>query len=1145
MALVANAYVRFHAQDTGVMRQIGTLDRGLNDLQRTFLKFASVTAAVTAFTGMIRGAIDFESALVGVRKTTDATTEQMARLKEEFKRTAAQTGITKKELANIGQVAGQLGIFAKGGEKGLASFTKTIAKSRIAMKEYAGSSEEAATTTAKLLNILNLEVDQAETLLSTINQLSNTTAAGSDDIAEFTRRIGGTASVLGATVPSIAALSATLTEVGVNAEMGGTAVSQMLIMMQKDTDKFAGVLGKNGAAFKKAFAEDPIIGLQMFAAELNKFDKASKINIMENLGINNARMIDTLLKLTGDKGIGSLAKTMDTANQAFSEGTSLQNEFNIASTSTATKLAKLWEVITNVGDSIGSFFLPIIGKLAEALSTGIEFAVRYSDAIWGIVAAMTALKVITLVQAGIAGVSTAMNVFSAAASGNITLVAGLIKGAGRLAPIMTMLNNAVITVMTAFGQGGLLGVLKLINPWFLAGIVVITAMIAAYKRSADVQKLVQRVMTGLKAVVSLLFDAVKSLTTGGLSPLGLAFEIVVRGVEVLAIGFNALIDLFAEAWRQTVFLTDEFLKAVGVTGGLDRVVRNLADAYRILADNAKAAWGWVKSFGETDEVKAAQASAKSAQEVADAMAARTAAMEAARGGGGGGEDPPPPVGGSGDDAKKKAEEAIKKLEEEQKKLTDMERDQFNLVKQKLEIEKKVLLEKKEQGELTKVEQDRLEKIDRYMQNLPENLFEANDRLKALVEGIDESHKAWEDANKAVEDQVKIVQDLRAEIAKIDDEIANVRKEFQKEWGSMDSSQVGGEQMTEMAKEAAEQFLKIKEDIAEIEKNPSAGRSGDDQEKLVKLRAELAAGEAALSKSKVIDTQKALQLEQQLFQIQAERRGMELEDRAGMKDQAGINARLQQEKDIQAEIQKIRNPQAGTFEEAFGFQVQKQDAAAGGSFLEQLQMKFEEEKAERLRQAQERIADEELKKEHLMNELTTEREHLVNLQTERDKAHTTYIATLGRNQAQVEKLINEHATRVIAQYAAIEAAAKRAYSAGGISAPAGGGGGGGTGFASGGFTGGTAGQPRGIVHGEEWVAPAWMTKRYGGLFGYLEGMRKGVRGYAKGGFVGNQPSGGVTNNNRVEINVPTTVEDPNDLRTVLEEAGFMLTRRLSA
>lgn len=50
------------------------------------------------------------------------------------------------------------------------------------------------------------------------------------------------------------------------------------------------------------------------------------------------------------------------------------------------------------------------------------------------------------------------------------------------------------------------------------------------------------------------------------------------------------------------------------------------------------------------------------------------------------------------------------------------------------------------------------------------------------------------------------------------------------------------------------------------------------------------------------------------------------------------------------------------------------------------------------------------------------------------------------------------------------------------------------------------QIAGVVHGGEWVAPAWMVKRYSSLIGLLEAIRR--RGYKQGGLVGYQFGGWV-------------------------------------
>ena len=88
-----------------------------------------------------------------------------------------------------------------------------------------------------------------------------------------------------------------------------------------------------------------------------------------------------------------------------------------------------------------------------------------------------------------------------------------------------------------------------------------------------------------------------------------------------------------------------------------------------------------------------------------------------------------------------------------------------------------------------------------------------------------------------------------------------------------------------------------------------------------------------------------------------------------------------------------------------------------------------------------------------------------------------------------------------------------------------------GFASGGFTQGAKSKVAGVVHGGEYVAPAWMVNKLGGLFRNLEGMRK--NGFAQGGMVGD-----TTNNQPITINARNVRSDV-DFNSVGRQLAWML------
>ncbi len=67
------------------------------------------------------------------------------------------------------------------------------------------------------------------------------------------------------------------------------------------------------------------------------------------------------------------------------------------------------------------------------------------------------------------------------------------------------------------------------------------------------------------------------------------------------------------------------------------------------------------------------------------------------------------------------------------------------------------------------------------------------------------------------------------------------------------------------------------------------------------------------------------------------------------------------------------------------------------------------------------------------------------------------------------------------------------------------------WATGGYTYGGISQIAGVVHGGEWVAPAWMVDKYAGIISQLEAVR--TRGFKSGGLV----RGATTHNNQRTVN----------------------------
>ena len=96
-----------------------------------------------------KSAVEFESAFAGVKKTVDATDEELAKLEEGIRNMAKEMPTAATEIAGVAEAAGQLGIQTPN----ILGFTETM----VMLGDSTNmSADEAATSLARLANITGM-----------------------------------------------------------------------------------------------------------------------------------------------------------------------------------------------------------------------------------------------------------------------------------------------------------------------------------------------------------------------------------------------------------------------------------------------------------------------------------------------------------------------------------------------------------------------------------------------------------------------------------------------------------------------------------------------------------------------------------------------------------------------------------------------------------------------------------------------------------------------------------------------------------------------------------------------------------------------------------------------------------------------------
>lgn len=394
-------------------------------------------------TAAAESSIEFESAFTGVRKTVDGTPEQLAAISDEIKRMAAETGVSTTTIAAVAENAGQLGVATEN----IASFTRTM----LDLGESTNlTADEAAVAIARLTNIMGSGEDATSRLGSSLVALGNNFATTESEILEMATRLASAGKLAGMSEAQILALATAMSSVGIEAEAGGTAMTQTLNAIERAAssggntlETFARVAGMSAEEFTTAWRTDAAGALTAFIQGLSALSAqgGSVTAILDDLGLSGIRQSNMLrsLALASDM----ITDALETSNSAWTENVALANEANAVYGNTEHRISAARESINNLGIAIGDAFGPqisggadMVNDLAQALTDAAETAP-------GLVSALGSVTV------GITGAASAYVALKAAATAFNAIGITSLSELGPLAAVGAAIGLITAGVTTA------------------------------------------------------------------------------------------------------------------------------------------------------------------------------------------------------------------------------------------------------------------------------------------------------------------------------------------------------------------------------------------------------------------------------------------------------------------------------------------------------------------------------------------------------------------------------------------------------------------------------------------------------------------------------------------------------------------------
>ena len=340
-----------------------SFEKAVSRLKTYITLYMGTAVAIQKLTGTMGDMMTLSDKMGEVRKTTGFTSEEVGKLSDNLQKMDTRTPI--QTLMELSAAAGQLGLNT---EEDVRGFTEAANEMLVALPELG---QDGATQMMKVaiatgeVGKIRKQMEQGsiqgssatavamEKIASTVDRLRATTAAAAPPVTDFVKRVGAVGAQSGISIDQVAALGATVDELGMGTEMAATALSRMIPAIKQNAFSIAQAIGVKPETITQLYetghAMDVILMILKHIRESNMNpDSVEKLlgtggmaDIMKELNQQGARAGIVFAGLS--QNVDELERNLGTAKNAYEEGTAIMDEYNKMNDTTAAK----WERLKN------------------------------------------------------------------------------------------------------------------------------------------------------------------------------------------------------------------------------------------------------------------------------------------------------------------------------------------------------------------------------------------------------------------------------------------------------------------------------------------------------------------------------------------------------------------------------------------------------------------------------------------------------------------------------------------------------------------------------------------------------------------------------------------------------------------------------
>lgn len=392
------------------------------------------------------------------------------------------TRTSREELNGLAAAAGRLGITS---EAAIKDFVDGSDKIRVALGDDLG--ENAVDQIGKLAQMFGEDKTRGlrGAMLATgsaVNELAQNSSASAAYMVDFTAQLSGVAIQAGITQSEMLGLASALDQNQQEAATSATVFSQLITKMFQEPARFAKIAGLEVKEFSRIMKEDANTGLIKFLESMRSkggFDAMAPL--FQEMKLDGTRAVGVLSSVASH--LDQVRQAQALAFQAYEDGTSVINEFNVQNNTEQAQLDKAKKKFHELSVELGERLLPLMRYvvttstlLVKAIYNLTTFIIKYRAEIAYLIVSVTLLTAVykastiasyawyvkeytlmllhkshnILIKARIALIGT-LRVAVALLTGNITKAAAALKV--MRAASLTNPYTALLAVVLSLGYG--------------------------------------------------------------------------------------------------------------------------------------------------------------------------------------------------------------------------------------------------------------------------------------------------------------------------------------------------------------------------------------------------------------------------------------------------------------------------------------------------------------------------------------------------------------------------------------------------------------------------------------------------------------------------------------------------------------------